>query len=265
MFCRRASLGLVLGALLLGADAVCAAERWLVAPGQAAPVNQLGISGNACGPASLLNALLLGDENWRRAGLALEGSGDRERLTDMIRRYGLKPSVSLRDRQRWQVRHGMNLEDLTAMGNDMVVRQGLPAMRASIYQAADAAAAAKLLGSVHADLARSLGKGLPPVVSLRRHALRSPGKGPAVWTAVLGHFVVITGMPKNLPRGASSFPVTYLDPWRGRRGQAEVRAALPSAFQLGLVADFPDVAAGLDQVKKGEKTLLTLNAALGRL
>lgn len=250
--------------LLLLTDLGWAAERWLVAPGQAAAVNQLAISGNACGPASLLNALLLGNKNWRLAADALDGESDRERLTEMIRRYGLKPSVSLRGRQRWQVRYGMNLEDLAAMGNDMVGKQGLPSLRAVVYQAGDGAAVARLLGAAHADMAKSLGNGLPPIVSLRRHALRTAGAGPAMWTSLHGHFVVITGVPKNLPRGARSFPVTYLDPWRGRSGQANVRMADAQTPELGLVADFPAVAAGLDQVRKGEQTLLTLNATLGR-
>ncbi len=248
----------------MGAAAGGSTERWLVAPNQAPPVNQLAVSGNACGPASLLNALLLADSNSRRAAMALAGTSDRERLNDMIRRYGLKPSVSLRGRPRWQARHGVNLEDLTAMANDMVLRHGLPAVRSSVYQASDAAAE-KLLGRVHTDLARSLGRGLPPVVSLRRHVLRAAGKGLPVWTTVQGHFVVITGVPMRLPRGARSFPVSYLDPWRGRHGRGEVRVADPLSEQLGVVADFPGVSAGLDQVRKGEKTRLTLNATLGRL
>jgi hypothetical protein len=249
-------------ALALLGTVGCATDRWLAAPNPGAtPVDQMGVSGNACGPASLLNAFSMGDPGWRRAATAINGDTDRERLTDMLRRHGLKPSESLSGRRRWQARHGMNIEDLAAMANEMAARQGLPPLRTSVYQGGDPAAE---LRTTHAQLARSLARGLPPVVSLRRHALRKAAGGPPVWTAVKGHFVVVTGMPSQLAGGATSFPITYLDPWGARPGRAEIRIPDPATAQLGLAADFPTVAAGRDQLHPGEPTALTLNAALGR-
>ena len=75
------------------------------------PVNQLVVSGNACGPAALLNAFRFGSENWRKAGAAVKGNNDRERILSVIRDIGMRPSKHLPSRARWS-RRGVGVADL---------------------------------------------------------------------------------------------------------------------------------------------------------
>lgn len=276
-----AAIALFLTALGAGLLAGCssATTTWRAAPNPAAqPVSQLVVSGNACGPASLLNAFAHGDSNWQRAVAATAGQSDRQRLVDLIRRHGLKPSVSLRDNRRWQPRRGTNLEDLLAMANEMAAQQALPTLRSKIYPG-EAATPAAALRACHADLRRSLARGLPPVVQLRsqvrsevrsearseaRSEVRRAAGAPPAWQTLGVHFVVVTGVPERLDPGATSFEIEFLDPWGARRGRA--RVSVPEDAQaaaLGLSASIPQhppqaaPAAGATPVR-------TLSAAIGR-
>lgn len=234
----------------------------------AAPANQLSIAGNACGPAALLSAFRFGSEDWRRAADAVEGENDRQRLRKIILEVAMRPSKSLGGRPRWS-KSGVNVADLCDIANEMTSALYLPKVGYEVLFLKPRESQQDLLGRVHGRLDKSLAKGLPPVVSIRRFVQR---KGS--WNVIEGHFVTIVSIPRKLEKGATSFPVTYLDPWGGRRCEGRI-AISDKGFLSGnqpgdpmlapcLEAVFPQALVGKSKVAKGEASVLTVSAAVGR-
>ena len=61
-------------AALVALIGCCSAAEMREAPkANATPVNQLAISGNACGPAALLASFRCGNDAWQRAAASLPG------------------------------------------------------------------------------------------------------------------------------------------------------------------------------------------------
>ncbi len=233
----------------------------------AAPVDQLAIAGNACGPAALLSAFRFGGEGWRKAADAVEGEDDRQRLRKIILEIGMRPSKSLGGRPRWS-KSGVNIADLCDMGNEMTAGRFLPELECEIMVQKSRESHADLLERVHGRLEKSLAKGFPPVVGIRRFVKR---KG--AWEVVEAHFITVIAIPRKLEKGADSFTVTYLDPWGGRRCEGRI-AISGQEFLAGndrvdpvlapcLEAAFPQALVGRSKVGKGEATLLTVSAAIG--
>jgi hypothetical protein len=238
----------------------------------ASPADQLAVSGNACGPAALLNAFRFGDANWQRAAAMARGDSDKAQLLAIIRTWGLRPSAHLSGRLRW-TRQGVNVDDLCDMANEMTRGQVLPQVVDEVFILQPGESAPELLRRVHTRLASSLARGLPPVISLRRVALRSQAGKPPSWVVVQGHFVTVTGVPRKLDRHAASFSVTYVDPWGGKRGEGRLsisqRAFLSgqapaSAVSPCLQADFPQANVGKELLRTAEFSVLTLAAAIGK-
>ena len=259
---RRRRIEVALLALL---SCVCHAGDLREAPkADAAPVNQLAISGNACGPAALLASFRCGNEAWQRAAASLPGATDREQLGQWIRRHGLHPSETLKGRKRW-TNAGINVEDLVAATNEMTRPLYLPAVTQENLFLRRGEQPDALLRRTHLRLEKSLSKGIPPVLSLRRFVLRD-GK----WIPLQGHFVTVTAVPRKVGRGEESFRFTYLDPWGGKRGEGEFRVPagpiLASAGQVSpcLETNVPEVNIAKKEVRRGEITVVIPAAVVGR-
>lgn len=249
-------------AVLLG---TCAAAEMRIAPNQAAsPVNQLSISGNACGPAALLASFRSGNEAWQRASGALAGETDREQLRQWIRQHGMRPSATLKGRLRWSAK-GINVEDLVEAANEMNRPLFLPPLAHDDLFLRPGEKPGELLRRTRDRFDRSLAKGIPPILSLRRFVLR---KG--VWSPVQGHFVTITAVPRKLARGESTFAFHYLDPWGGKR--CEGALGLPRQPVLALAgqtspcleAVVPAALIGKSEIRRGEVTVVVPAAVIGR-
>jgi len=230
----------------------------------AAPVNQLAISGNACGPAALLASFRCGNDAWQRAASSLAGTTDKEQLGLWIRRHGLQPSATLKGRKRW-TNAGINVEDLVAATNEMTRPLYLPAVTQENLFLRSGEQPAALLRRTHQRLEKSLSKGIPPLLSLRRFVLRG-GK----WVPLQGHFVTVTAVSKKFSPRENSLSFDYLDPWGGKRSQGEFR--LPSTPVLAtpgqpspcLEALVPDMNIAKKEVRKGEITIVIPAAVIGR-
>ena len=236
----------------------------------AAPVNQLLVAGNACGPAALLNAFRSGSSDWQRASRAVAGTTDKERLLAIIRGSGMRPSRNLPGHPRWS-RRGVGVADLADMANELTAGQYLPPVSSEVFFLNPRESPEQLLRRVHQRLDTSLAKGLPPVLSLRRYALRTqPGGQAAQWVVIDAHFVTLTALPRALDRNSRAMAVSYLDPWGAKSCQGIIGIPHPAAFINGagqafcLEADFPTTAVGKALVHRGEKTVLALAAAVGR-
>jgi hypothetical protein len=254
---------------LLAASAMAAPPVREAPHPAAVPANQLLVSGNACGPAALLNSFRFGNADWQRASNAVTGKNDRERIFTIIREIGMRPSGSVPGRPRWS-RRGVNLADLRDMANEMTLGHCLPQLGEEVFFLRPRETPEKLLRRVHKRLETSLAKGFPPILSIRRHALRTqPGK-PAQWIVIDAHFVTLTSIPRKLEKTARSFPVSYIDPWGGRLCEGLIgipdHAVLPdfSGNSSCLEARFPKTSVGRKLIRRGEQTVVAVSAAIGR-
>jgi len=231
----------------------------------ATPANQLLVAGNACGPAALLNAFRFGAPHWHRASDAVAGDNDREKILSIIREIGMRPSKHLTGRPRWS-RRGVGLSDLRDMAEEMTHGQRLPYLGEEIFILKPRETPEKLLRRVHLRLEKSLTAGFPPVLSLRRHALRAQPAGDPQWVVVDAHFVTLTALPRKLGKHDRSFPVRYIDPWGGRH--CEGRIGIPDVAISGnsssLEAVFPQTPVGAKLLKPRDKSIVAIAAGIGK-
>jgi len=255
--------------LLLACGVVHAEPCWLDAPNhKAAPVDQLLVGANACGPAAMMNSFHAGTEKWRRVFRVMGGGNDKERMAWMIRHVGMKSSNHLFARPRWSGR-GVGVEDLRDMANELLEKAYLPSLKADILFLDRGETAERLLQRAHKRMRKSLAAGFPPVMSVRRYALRKDSGKKSQWTVIEGHFVTLTRMPCKLQRGERSFAVDYLDPWRGRHCH-DVIGIPKREFMVDssggaacLEADFPSAMIGKNRVRHGEPTMVAVVAVIG--
>lgn len=230
----------------------------------AKPFNQLDLSGNACGPAALLNSSRFGSPAWRKLSETPSDLTDRERIRAIARGPAMRESSSLPGRARWS-RAGINLSDLRDVANELARPHSLPPISQQTLFLKPGETQEAHLRRVRSLLARSLDQGFPPILSVRRYAKRG-GK----WTSVQGHFVTVTSIPGNLTPGEASIPVRFIDPWGGRFREGKIsisgRAFLTAdaAHNPNLEAVFPDVTVGNRLVRPGEESILVASAVLGR-
>lgn len=254
-------------AILCLASGALQAQALLTAPNKSAsPINQRRAYGNGCGPASLLNAFQYGDEKWQKAYKAVKGTDSRSRIRYVIAAWGNKPSKHIKGVNRWNIKQGINLLDLTDMANEMRAAHFLPKVKNEILTTKSGESKAKLLQRSHQRMAKSLTKGLPPIISIRRYAYRySAEVGQRSWWPIRAHFVVVTEIPESLSKDAQSFKIRYVDPYGGFTRSGTISAVtgefLNSPF---LIANFPQTSVGDYLLKAGEKSELSLSAIIGR-
>ncbi|MFT6181200.1 MAG: hypothetical protein ACJAQT_002224 [Akkermansiaceae bacterium] len=251
---------------LLGSTVLQAAPNWLAAPvPHSPPVNQLRTDGNACGPACLLDAFRAGSTKWQTSIAKVEGKTDTAKLKKIIRVYGKRGSQLDPKRARWNGRFGVGGSDLADMANELRRERWMGTVKQEIFFKTPRETNLTLLKRAHKRLSTSLKNGLPPILRVRRVAYRAPlGSSTKSWLAVKRHYLVLTGLPAKLPKNATSFVVTYHDPWGGKSYQGSVH--IPDAKSAGLatlVADFPKSTIGKTLVRKGEPTCLSFSSAIG--
>lgn len=226
----------------------------------AKPVNQLIISGNACGPAALLSSFRLADPKWQELAQAIPGKNDRSRLSYLIRNYGMRPSNYL-GRPRWNEQAGINLLDLTDIANELKNNKRLPELEWQVLLQKQNESGEKLIKRCHTQFVRSLKKGLPPVIGLQRLTNR-PVAGTPAWVTVHGHFVVITGLPRKLDKETTWMPFQYADPWGAQTKMGIVKFDQQNGFPA-LVAEMPYSKFGTHKLKKGEESIVILASGIG--
>ena len=233
------------------------------------PADQRVVPGNACGPTALLNAFRFGSKEWRRASDAVAGTTDKERIVHIIRKYGMRASTHVPGHPRWS-RRGVSVADLGDMADEMTTGLYLPHPGNEIFFLKTRETPDELLGRVHQRLKKSLARGLPPVVSLRRYVLRAKADSAPQWVELDAHFVTLTTVPARLEKNARAFSVEYIDPWGGRRCQGSIgipaRTVFPDASGNSscLEALFPEASVGATHISKVEISFIAVGAAIGR-
>ncbi len=151
------------------------------------------------------------------------------------------------------------------MANEMCAPHTLPGIRHKVLVRKPGESRSRHLRRTHRRMAASLAKGLPPVISIRRYAYRyNKSVGGKSWWPVRAHFVVVTEIPEKLPRGATSFKITYIDSYGGFTRQGTIHTSTAGFTNSPFLrASMPKTMVGKSFVKPGEQTLLTLTAILG--
>ncbi len=242
------------------------AQETIKAPNdKAEPINQRRAYGNGCGPASLLNAFQYGSEKWQTIFQAVPGNNSRTRISYVVRAWGNKPSKHIKGTQRWNPKQGINLLDLTDMANEMRAPHHLPKIKYKVVGQKSGESRSKFLHRTHSLIAKSMNKGLPPLLSIRRYAYRySKEVGGKSWWPIRAHFVVVIEISESLPKKATSFNIRYVDPYGGfvRDGKIEINTGTFTHCPY-LGANMPQTAVGKSFVKPSEETLLTFAAIIG--
>ncbi|MFC7336266.1 hypothetical protein ACFQY0_03685 [Haloferula chungangensis] len=238
-------------------------DRW--APNAVAgPVNQLVVSGNACGPAALLTSIRCGDESWQQVSKIIPGSSDRSKLLYIIKAHGMQASQSLKGRKRW-TRHGINAEDLEQVAAELAALKGLPSPRSESLFCKKRETPVKLIDRTHDRMRDSLKRGFPPVLSLKRYVFRQ-----GQWQSLQGHFVTVVRVPEKIDRKATSFSFTYFDPWQGKKHEGSFRVPTQPILSADgqssscLEVFVPSADIGRKFVKSGEKSFVVPVGVMGR-
>ncbi|QTN33884.1 hypothetical protein HZ994_16715 [Akkermansiaceae bacterium] len=224
----------------------------------AKPFNQLDLAGNACGPAALLNSQRFGKPAWRKLSEQPPGLSDRERIRAIARGPAMRESASLPGRARWS-RSGINISDLRDVANEMARPALLPALTNSTLVISPIEGKDSHLRRVHANIARSLSEGIPPILSIRLYAKRN-----GAWTSIQGHFVTVTSVPGSIEPGAASFPVRVIDPLGGKFREGNIAISREPGMEFFAEAKFPGITIGKSSLRPGEKSYLAVASALGR-
>ena len=236
---------------------LCAQDLSLRAPNEDFKfVDQRNGPVNSCGPASLLNAFGAGSDKWQKAYAKIPGTNDRSRISAIIKSWGLAPSAKLPDHKKWSPKSGCNFVDLTTMAEEFRKLQwNLPKLKSELYFASSEAESQAHLKLAHKRLSKSLKKGFPPILSIRRFVYRNDQ-----WQSIHGHFVVLTAMPSKLTDGSNQFAIEFNDPAGAKvyQGQISASQSIPS-----LILQCPTNTIGKNLVRKGEKQALAFTGAIG--
>ncbi len=232
------SLPAALGVCLLLTQ--CAPTGPATAPNPSAQaVNQLAIAGNACGPAAALNALRFGAPAYQTAAKAIPGDGDRSQLRHIILKHGGTWSRHVPQRYRWS-RRGINAADLADLTNELIRTAKAPAVTLSIPNGTNA------FEHSYNQLARSLRRGFPPIVGLRRYDGIN---------AIDSHFITILQVPDQLEKNAEAYAIRYIDPMGGRTYDGTIRVKRGNSHAQ-LIADTPRTSVGLSKAKSPSVLLM---------
>ena len=201
-------------------------------------VDQLAIAGNACGPTALLNAWRFGSPACQSIASSIPGNDDRSQLRHLIVHYGGQRSKHVPQRNRWS-RRGINAADLTDIANALMHDQNIRPVVLVVPQGT------RSLKKTHEQWARSLRRGFPPVISLRRY------EGTKV---IDSHFVTVLRVPDRLDAKASFFTMDYLDPMGARLCQGRIDAR-PAQRHTQLIARTPATPVGESRVAAERRKL----------
>lgn len=186
--------------LCLGGLAAAEGKEFLHASSyQGAYFNQNWISGNACGPAAILNSFLTGSLKNSETVDELLKLNSKNAISELLKTYGNTPSKSLSGQKKWNPKRGMNQEDLLSVLKELNPKYR---KRYAIYYTAD-----QPLKATYKQLRKSLKKGFPPIVSVRRFVKKDKGE----WFSLGGHYMSLVGLGEL---GKSNLGITmeYVDP-----------------------------------------------------
>lgn len=239
--------------------------------------DQNEVSNIACGPTCSIIALRAGSEAARGFAKTL-GDGDAATIRTVLDEYGSVESTDYGSGLRFR-EGGMSAVDLAELVNELRGKAGLKPLRSAYTSRREGETHGDQLERIHAGMVRSLEAGEPLIVHLRSFyaAENKPGEG-ILWHGLLGHFVVVTGVPKELSEGALGFTVEYADPAGGKRAEMYLSAETVRPFTAAegnserwvwkrnspfLIAHAPSIPLRRQQRSRHERTTVVLHHWIG--
>lgn len=183
------------------------------------PVDQrdFKMSINGCAPATILNQLKFGPEDFGEVYRSLVGGSDEVKMLYLVDRYFKnRGSVAYRGQQRWGV-HGVDCRDLVLGLNELLEEHGKVGVKSLYLDRKDDESESDHLLRCHDLISDSVKNGVPPILSLRTFVVKAReenGDAPA-WEPGPHHYVLVTGVVGKL--SAAGIELEIIDPWRGLR------------------------------------------------
>lgn len=238
---------------------LCWCGSWVMARAQV--VDQLVVSGNACGPAAVMNSMRYGRGKWHDMEGLLAGKDDREKIKGIIEKYGMRRSKHLPDRARWTKR-GVGVVDLLDMINEMSAERMGPRFGVEMMYLADRESPEAMLKRARVKVQASLKRGVPPVVSLNRYVRRVSSSGLETWVMESAHFISLVACEER----EQGLLVHYLDPWKGRDAYGQLVLPMrgmkdPQGRVVHLEGKLDGLSMG--QVGKGQQSYVAVVGLIG--
>jgi hypothetical protein len=181
-------------------------------------------SNYACGPASVLNALVFGNHHLQKVFAQIDGNSHQDKLEHVINKYGKIKSNDYKDRHRWDPRSGFSPVDLTYFAKDILASENRIDIQGRFLDRTEDESTHNHLIRVHGYFVRSLKQGVPVIISLRSFApdYTSAAKNDIVWNGLANHYVVLTCIPETIGPHEKGFPFEYLDPTGPKRASGYI-------------------------------------------
>lgn len=171
-------------------------------------VNQRLHSANACGPASLMNALKFGDSELNQVYKKLSGSNDSNKLHFLIERhFRSRPSVVGKGLKRWGFQ-GVYVKDMAQSSNEL-----LGELESSYLDREKGETDREQTLRIHEWMHDSIERGFPPILSLRSFIVRTRPENDMEprWEMVFHHFVVVCSISALNGEQATGFEAKVVD------------------------------------------------------
>ena len=196
--------------------AQCFASTSLLPPNPAAKaVDQSPIHENGCGPVSLLNSYLFGQQSWQELSQKIPGNSQ-AKFNYLIKKHAFQFSPHAYLRRRWDKDKGMLPRDLRDMTNDFHQSAKHPPVVLYSLFANKSESPTELLNRVHTTLKCSMTEGLPPILKLTRFGQIKHPNGSSSWAILQGHYITLYSIPNVIPTNTESIAIEYIDPVGGR-------------------------------------------------
>lgn len=183
-------------------------------------------SKNACAPAAVANALRFGSPKMQNTWEQFVGSDDKTRMRFLIDRwFRSQPSIEFPTKKRLSF-DGVLEEDLAAACRELSEEYELPPLRGDYLDRLAGEKSPAFLARVHDYLTDSLESGVPPILSLKTHVARPVERlnDEVAWTYSAHHWVVVSGVQKELRIGDLGFSLNLIEPNGGYQTTAFIYA-----------------------------------------
>jgi hypothetical protein len=185
---------------------------------------------NACTPAVALNALRFGPASFRKVLERLPSKTDQERLTHLIERFGAAPSSVEPEQKVFDPKRGVFADDFPKFFNAILETGGVEPLTGAYFDLQEKETPEAHLRRIHAQLAHSLGSGVPVITSIRSFAAVQHGDK-YLWDGLAAHTILIVRVPKDLAAQAQGFAFGFIEPSTGAVREGYIYAETARGFQ----------------------------------
>jgi hypothetical protein len=190
-------------------------ERGLA--GRAVDQRDFPDSANGCAPATVLNLLRFGGEEFVPVEKALVGSSDAVKMRFLVDRYFRgRPSAVFAGQPRWGA-HGVEATDLAAGLRELFEEHGVAPCGATSLERKPDEGEADHLRRLCGLVGDSIAAGVPPILNLRSFHVkrRDENGGEPLWETGVSHYVLV--LARRGEPSETGVELEILDPWEARR------------------------------------------------